>query len=338
MESCSDNVKALYQPMPHTVALVLAWIVFPLIWVGGLVTTYDAGMAVPDWPGTYGYNLYLYPWTTWFYGPWNLFIEHGHRLLGATAGFVTILLVMVFYRFETRSFIKWLGLFSLGFIILQGLLGGLRVTLNARTIAMVHGCTGPAFFAFIAALCTLTSKSWLQAAQISNAESLSRSALIGLLLTYSQMILGAFLRHPVDDGSPGVFRVILYFHLILALALVGHIAGFVLQVRRYARANPWISMSAYTLALLAGLQIVLGVVTLILKYGWLSWLGGELFAPNYIVQAKDFSSAMIVTAHVANGSLILAQFAVLWVKCVRTCGTGWDNHLSYSFTSKGVLA
>ena len=61
---------------------------FPLIWVGGLVTTYDAGMAVPDWPNTYGYNLFLYPWQTWLSGPWDLFIEHGHRLLGALVGMI----------------------------------------------------------------------------------------------------------------------------------------------------------------------------------------------------------------------------------------------------------
>ena len=64
-------------------AVVLVCATFPLIWVGGLVTTYEAGMAVPDWPTTYGYNLFLYPWQTWICGPWDLFIEHGHRLLGA---------------------------------------------------------------------------------------------------------------------------------------------------------------------------------------------------------------------------------------------------------------
>ena len=81
---------------PHRWAVGVACATFPLIWVGGLVTTYDAGMAVPDWPSTFGYNLFLYPWTTWFFGPWDLFIEHGHRLLGALVGLLTIgLLVSV---------------------------------------------------------------------------------------------------------------------------------------------------------------------------------------------------------------------------------------------------
>ena len=66
---------------PHRLAVLLCCATFPLIWVGGLVTTYDAGMAVPDWPTTYGYNMFSYPLETWLYGPWDLFIEHGHRLL-----------------------------------------------------------------------------------------------------------------------------------------------------------------------------------------------------------------------------------------------------------------
>ena len=64
-------------------AIVICCATLPLIFIGGLVTTTDAGMAVPDWPNTYGYNLFLYPWTTWFAGPWDLFVEHGHRLLAA---------------------------------------------------------------------------------------------------------------------------------------------------------------------------------------------------------------------------------------------------------------
>ncbi len=77
---------------PHRVAVVLCCATFPLIWIGGLVTTHDAGMAVPDWPNTFGYNLFLYPYSEWFAAPWDLFIEHGHRLLAAAVGMLTIVL------------------------------------------------------------------------------------------------------------------------------------------------------------------------------------------------------------------------------------------------------
>ncbi len=86
MSFSHKSPHSTYQPGPHRVAWALVCTVFPLIWVGGLVTTYDAGMAVPDWPGTYGYNMFLYPWTSWLAAPWDLFIEHGHRLLGSLAG------------------------------------------------------------------------------------------------------------------------------------------------------------------------------------------------------------------------------------------------------------
>ncbi len=137
--------------------MLLAGSIFPLIWVGGLVTTYDAGMAVPDWPTTYGYNLFLYPWQTWLFGPWDLFIEHGHRLLAATVGLVTIALVVVLYRCERRTWVRRLGLAALALVLFQGWLGGMRVRMDARLLAQIHGCVGPAFFALAAALAVFTS-------------------------------------------------------------------------------------------------------------------------------------------------------------------------------------
>ena len=80
METLSSNSSSHW---PHRLAVLLVCATFPLIWVGGLVTTYDAGMAVPDWPGTYGYNLFaLSRGKRGCSGPWDLFIEHGHRLVG----------------------------------------------------------------------------------------------------------------------------------------------------------------------------------------------------------------------------------------------------------------
>src|SRR6266567_2784898 len=117
---------------PHRLAVALALVTFPVIWVGGLVTTYDAGMAVPDWPGTYGYNLFRYPWQTWLAGPWDLFIEHGHRLLGATAGLLSIALVAVVLLTDRRPWLIASSLGALGLVIAQGVLGGARVLFDER--------------------------------------------------------------------------------------------------------------------------------------------------------------------------------------------------------------
>src|SRR5688572_8610356 len=137
---------------PQRLTVLLALITFPLIWVGGLVTTYDAGMAVPDWPGTYGYNLFRYPWQTWLGGPWDLFIEHGHRLLGASAGIVAIALVAAVWLTGAPRVILLLSLGALGLVIFQGALGGARVLFDERMLALVHACVGPLFFAYLAVL------------------------------------------------------------------------------------------------------------------------------------------------------------------------------------------
>src|SRR5882672_10945751 len=120
---------------PHRLAVLLTCATFPLIWVGGLVTSYDAGMAVPDWPTTYGYNLFLYPWQTWIEGPWKLFIEHGHRLMGATVGVLTIALLVAVWRCDSRQGVRWLSVLTLGAVIFQGSLGGLRVLLDEVQLA-----------------------------------------------------------------------------------------------------------------------------------------------------------------------------------------------------------
>ncbi len=68
-----------------------------------MVTTYKAGMAVPDWPTTYGYNLFLYPWKTWIFGPWDLFVEHGHRLFASAVGMLTIVLCVLLWKTPSRD-------------------------------------------------------------------------------------------------------------------------------------------------------------------------------------------------------------------------------------------
>jgi len=144
----------------HRWSILIVCLVWPLIWVGGQVTTYDAGMAVPDWPGTYGYNLFLYPYQTWLFGPFDLFIEHGHRLLGALVGFIAIIAVVVAFMSEPRRWVRGLTVAVLVAVIAQGALGGARVVLADRTLAMIHGCTAEIFFTLCVALMVVTSGWW----------------------------------------------------------------------------------------------------------------------------------------------------------------------------------
>src|SRR5437762_1599186 len=133
-------------PWPHRWAVALACATFPLLWVGGLVTTTGSGMAVPDWPTTYGYNLFLYPWKSWITGPWALFLEHSHRLFGATVGILAIAFVAAVWQCDARRWIRWLSVAALCLVVVQGVLGGIRVLRDDEGFAMFHGMTGPLFF------------------------------------------------------------------------------------------------------------------------------------------------------------------------------------------------
>ena len=185
----------------HLVATLTACATFSLIFMGGLVTSHQAGMSVPDWPNSYGYNMFLFPPTDWVGG---IFYEHTHRLMGSIVGFLAVVLVLVAYKpgenrarrrmlgwgsiflaiatvilallrrpvfqqmavgcggialcsliaycrsREPRRWVRWLTVCVLGAVILQGILGGLRVVLVKLDLAIVHACVAQAFFCLTA--------------------------------------------------------------------------------------------------------------------------------------------------------------------------------------------
>jgi cytochrome c oxidase assembly protein subunit 15 len=300
---------------------MLACVTFPLIWVGGLVTTYDAGMAVPDWPGTYGYNLFLYPWQSWVAGPWDLFMEHGHRLLGALAGMLTIGLVVAVYRWDRRVWMRRLSIVALVAVILQGCLGGARVLLDARQLAMIHGCAGPAFFALCVAICVFTSKLWKnksESARVSSGATLHRLAILMTAAAFVQLVLGALLRHVPTSASPGFFELTVYAHLIFAglvTLLIFTVAGMVVrgQAKRDAFRFP-----AWTLLVLIVGQLSLGCATWVVNYHWPSWTpDGDWLTAFATIESKGLVQTMIVTAHQATGSLVLGVSVLLTVRAMR---------------------
>lgn len=316
MMSKADH-STIRSPWPHRWAVVLCCATFPLIWVGALVTTYKAGMAVPDWPSTYGYNLFLYPWQTWVFGPFDLFVEHGHRLLGSLAGVLTITCVVASFWTHQPRYVRILAVLALVGVIAQGVLGGMRVLMDERLLAMLHGCTGPAFFALACVLALVTSDRWHEARLL---KGVDRSTVVANIATaglaYIQLVFGAMLRHVPVDSGPQWFRIAVIFHVLTALLIAGHVfaSGWKMLKRQD---NLWLTRPTTGLVLLVGLQLLLGTSTWVLKYAWPTALSTFDFAAGYTVTANSLVQSLVVTGHVAVGSLILVTAVVLAARTAR---------------------
>jgi len=210
------GVQAPFHPWPHRLAWMLAIAVFPLIWMGGTVTTYDAGMAVPDWPTTY--NSWFYPVHLWL-AVWDVFLEHGHRLLAQLVGILAILLAVAIWRNDERRWMRWVAAAIVLGVIAQGTLGGIRVWAGAqqgfwvwandRLLARVHGCIAPLYFGLCTAVVAWTSRQWRKSsnaacgfARTSTAAHRGRLPLLAWAVTaaiYLEIILGALLHRPSAD-------------------------------------------------------------------------------------------------------------------------------------------
>lgn len=308
----TPSTEPTYSPWTHRLAVALAAVAFPVIWVGSLVTTYNAGMAVPDWPGTYGYNLFLYPWTTWIFGPWDLFVEHGHRLLASLCGFIAIGLTIVAWRNRSRRWLFWFSLGALALVIFQGLLGGVRVLFDQRLIAMVHGTVGPAFFAYCILLIVLTRRSWQNAvwrpAAKAGAADFSRTHLIVAIgfaaLTLSQIGLGAGVRHLNVLATRDFFFALVVAHIAVAVALWFYAFLLFLIAFAHREGRAPTGRTLVTL-LLVTMQVGFGVATWVVNY---SLPDVESLAPwlaRYVIEQEGLLQSYIVTAHVMFGTLIL---------------------------------
>lgn len=163
-----------------------------LIGLGGLVTSKGAGMAVPDWPTTYGYNMFFFPFHLWTGG---IFYEHTHRLFASWVGFLTVILAVWMGWKESRPWVRRLGFLALALVILQGVLGGLRVVWLKDYIGIVHASLAQGFLALVVALTLFSSSLW-QRLGPSNLPVQVRNLLgLAAVAIFAQLLLGAAMRH-----------------------------------------------------------------------------------------------------------------------------------------------
>jgi len=169
-----------------------------LICSGGMVTSKGVGLAVPDWPTTFGYNMFLFPVSKWVGG---IFFEHTHRLIASTVGFLTIILTVWLWLVEERSWVRRLGFVALAAVILQGVLGGLRVTLLKDQIGVFHACLAQAFLGLLVFIGIARGNLWRvsQARLDPSWRRFTTLAVATTILIYGQMALGATMRHEHKD-------------------------------------------------------------------------------------------------------------------------------------------
>jgi cytochrome c oxidase assembly protein subunit 15 len=129
-----------------------------LILAGALVTSTGSGLSVPDWPTSYGYNMFTFPLHLMVGG---IIFEHGHRLVASTVGFLTIVLAAWLWWRDDRRWLRWFGVAALGVVILQGVLGGLTVLMKLPApISIGHAGLAQIFFCMMIAITVFSSKTW----------------------------------------------------------------------------------------------------------------------------------------------------------------------------------
>lgn len=277
-------------PALHRYAVVTATATFFLLIAGGLVTSTDSGLAVPDWPLSYG---------TWF-PPMvgGIRFEHGHRMIAGLIGLMIVVLAVWLWRSEPRRWVRRLGLAALAAVMAQALLGGLTVLwLLPPPISIAHACLGQTVFCIIVCLSLATDRRWSEPGTPRN---IVPGALRGLgvslaVLAATQLLLGAIIRH--TDPRAAMFGVGIALHLVGAVALLIATSGFAVSLARRRALLPSVWAAARRLLILIGVQSALGLSV---------WLHrGQI---------------LLRTAHVAVGALVLAQAVVLAWEVVRRTG------------------
>src|SRR4051812_23406961 len=265
--------------MLHRFSKFVAACTVLLILAGSLVTSHGAGLSVPDWPTSYGWNMFTFPPSMWVA---NIFYEHGHRLIASSVGFLTIILAVWLWIAETeRPWLRWLGVGALAAVIAQGLLGGLTVLFYLPpAVSTAHAGLAEIFFCLTVAIALFTSPNWKKGyandtALASGADdaTLRRLATATTVAIYCQILVGATMRHTgaglAIPDFPLMFGGLLPNHWDAGIAIhFAHRVGALLvaaiaittavYIWRIHTDRPELASPALVLLILITLQIILG--------------------------------------------------------------------------------
>lgn len=163
------------------------------------MTSHGAGMAVPDWPTTYGYNMFAFPFSQWLFTGNGIFYEHSHRLVASAVGFLTTILMVWLWVKEQRRWLRWLGVIAFIAVCVQGLLGGLRVTLYKDELGIFHATLAQLFLVLVCSIAFFLSNAWKRLISAPGNIEFHRffrpTLFAASILILIQLILGATMRH-----------------------------------------------------------------------------------------------------------------------------------------------
>jgi cytochrome c oxidase assembly protein subunit 15 len=292
----------------HRFALFTACSTAFLTFVGGLVTSNQAGLSVPDWPTSYGWNMFTFPYSKWVGG---IFYEHGHRRVASFVGLLTMILASWTWLRESRLWLRVLSLIALFAVITQGILGGLTVKYLLPTpVSMTHACLAQTFFCMTIALAFFTSPTWKHGLpRVRDSHSGATLTTLCALTTgavYIRLLLGAWMRHtqsglaipdfPLAFGKliPEFtnYHIAIHFaHRVGAVLVVATILWTFTRLFREHRQDSLLFRPAIVMLVLVCAQLTFGAFAI-----WTE------------------KAPIITTVHVATGALILGTSFLLTLR------------------------
>jgi cytochrome c oxidase assembly protein subunit 15 len=346
----NDPSPTPHRPWLHRFALVTTIATLLLICSGGMVTSKGVGLAVPDWPTTFGYNMFLFPVSKWVGG---IFFEHTHRLIASTVGFMTIVLAAWIWRADKRRWLRNLGFAALGAVIFQGVLGGLRVTMLKDEIGIFHACLAQAFLGMLVVITLATSQLWrrimvgtarcavrapleTQSSAIPRTpqrgvptRTLTRIVIGTTILIYLQLGLGATMRHQHRDLS------ILDFPAAYGSIVPDTSQDRIAEINTWREARAlsdvtpfhiWLQMAHRCVALIIAAGVIASVFLsrrtgaeagLLSRFSdvWFLLLCCQITLGAWVIWSNK--AADIATAHVAVGASMLALGIAFCAICLR---------------------
>jgi heme a synthase len=299
-----------FRPWLHIYGIGLSISTFLLLFAGGMVTSTNSGLAVPDWPTTFGQNMFLFPPSMMKGG---IFYEHGHRLFASVVGFLTIGNCLAFWLLEKRKWLKWTGTLALLLVIVQGVLGGITVRYKLpMPVSTAHACTAELFFGLTLLMAFATSRVWLSAKPAALGWKAPEKAL-GLafcIAVFLQILVGAVMRHsyaglaiptfPLAYGAlvPPFWNFGILVHFLHSRVGAGFLVvlgtGLIVSVFRSRRQRGSVKALAGFLGFALLMQCLLGMATI--------WTG---------------KSPVPTTFHLSGGALVFATGLLLFMSICR---------------------